>query len=109
MVERVDDGVPPAMTPTGLPALPSCVAQVGGVVEMELTEGYGSIAVCVTACDPAEVGEESGAASDRVEDEAGTVTEVAVMGRDAAACGAAGGCRRAKMWLRAAPWLAVEA
>ena len=76
---------------------------------MELTEGYGLIAVCVTVCDLAEVGEESGAASGGVEDEAGTVTKAAVMGREAAAWGAAGGCRRAKMWLRAAPWLAVEA
>ena len=77
---------------------------------MELTEGYGLIAVCVTVCDLAEVGEESGAASGGVEDEAGTVTEAAVMGMDAAVfCVAGGCCRSAMMRLRVPPRPVVDA
>ena len=86
------------MTPTVLATLPFRIEQVGGGAAMELTDG--SIAMCV--CTPAEVGEvDSGAASGLVVEEAGTVTEAAVMGIDAAVfCAAGGGCRSAMMRLR---------
>ena len=94
------------MTPTVLATLPFRIEQVGGGAEMESTDG--SIAMCV--CTPAEVGEvESRAASGLVVEEAGTVTEAAVMGIDAAVfCAAGGGCRSAMMRLRVPSRPAVD-